>query len=154
MVNSTETKDTTMKAIRKTWQLVAKCQNQGWFARTHEALLPSEPNPLYRIPAGLDLRVSAPGIHNAHATLTFTQRGDVIVSSKGKTFPLGSLAGKTVVRGWIITGLRLRGALRFPDQDLILMVPDREDIPYLIRVLVSKAEAGTESDTLAQALAA
>lgn len=139
-----------MKAFQKTWQAIAACQNYGWFTPTQKTSFPSEPNPLYRIPAGFDLRVSAPGIHNERATLGFTNQGEALVKCKGKTFALGALAGKTVERGWIITGLRLRGALHFPEHNLTLMVPDREDIPYLLRVLVPK----TESVSLPQALAA
>lgn len=133
---------TAMKSgIRRTWEAAAARQNRGFFACTGTSTVSPQRDPLYRIPKGLDLRVSGAGFHNAPAELGFTSCGEAYVQVGTQTLPLGALGQQAVETGWIITGLRLRGALRFPQSDLVLMVPDREDLPYLLRVLVPASEA-------------
>lgn len=127
--------------LRRTWEAAASRQNRGFFACTGTSTISPQRNPLYRIPKGLDLRASGPGFHNASATLDFNSAGEAFVQVGTQTFTLGALANEAVETGWIITGLRLRGALRFPKSELVLMVPDREDLPYLLRVLVPASEA-------------
>ena len=120
---------------KRLWSALAAHQNMGFFTRRALAQVPTSGNPQVRLPQGLDLRASGPGFHNQPAHLALLVSGEAFLQVSGTTIVLGTLAQRFVESGWIVTGLRLRGALRFPEQQVVLMVPDREDLPYLLQVL-------------------
>ena len=118
------------------------------------SLLSANPNSLYRLPNGLDLRASGPDFHNHPATLGFSTSGEAFLKTKEKIVLLGSLTDQRVELGWTITGFRLRGALRLPKRNLVLTIPDREDLPYLLRALLPTPESSAASLAAPTALVA
>jgi hypothetical protein len=128
---------------KRVWEALAARQNRGVFAAQQHVEIPTQADPRTHIPQGLDLRASGPGFNNLPAKFEVTPSGEAQVTVAGKTIALGVLASQKVETGSMITGLRLRGALRFAEQQLVLLVPDREDIPYLLRTLAPRAATTT-----------
>jgi hypothetical protein len=122
------------------WATAAAKQNVGVFHKTEVSRIPMMADGRVSVPKRLDLRASGLGFHNLPVTLGFTENGAAFLQIDNRTVLLGNLAGSEVETGWIVTGLRLRGAVRFSNR-VVLIVPDREDIPYLLRVLVAKAKS-------------
>jgi hypothetical protein len=121
---------------RKIWRALAAHQNQGVFTHCAYQAVPAQGDPRVRLPQGLDLRASGPGFANQPARLELSASGEALVHVAGKVIALGNLAQKHVETGWMVTGLRLRGAIRVTQSQVVLLVPDREDLPYLMRTLV------------------
>lgn len=126
---------------KRLWSALATHQNRGFFAPCTAQQVPAQGDPRVRLPQGLDLRASGPGFDNEPAQLAVTSSGEAVLHVAGSTIALGALAQKSVETGWMVTGLRLRGAIRFAQSKVVLMVPDREDVPYLLRVLAPQAAA-------------
>lgn len=139
---------------KRLWGALATHQNRGFFAAAQPVQLPSHADPRVHLPEGLDLRASGPGFDNCPARFSLSESGEAQVTVAGKTLSLGNLGGQTIEQGWMITGLRLRGAVRFAAQELVLLVPDREDLPYLLRALSPRREAPVQALSYRRALAA
>jgi hypothetical protein len=133
---------------------LATHQNRGFFTHRGQVQVPAQGNPRVCLPQGLDLRASGPGFHNQPTRLTLSHSGEAVLHMAEQTIVLGPLSQRVVEQGWIITGLRLRGALRFTESGVVLMVPDREDLPYLLQVLTPRATANADFLPRNQALAA
>lgn len=139
---------------KQLWRTLAARQNRGHFAPQRQVQVSAFADPQVRLPQGLDLRASGPGFDNLPARFEVSPSGEAVVQIEGQTLSLGSLAGQSVETGWMITGLRLRGAVRFESSQVVLLVPDREDIPYLLRVLAPQAAAPARAVPYQRVLAA
>ena len=136
---------------RQLWGALATHQNRGFFTPCAQQELPAQGDPCVRLPQGLDLRASGPGFANLPARLELAPTGEALLHVAGSTIGLGQLAQQRVETGWMVTGLRLRGAIRFNQRHVVLLVPDREDLPYLLRVLVPAAAVSTPALPLQRA---
>ncbi|WP_394796472.1 hypothetical protein [Armatimonas sp.] len=126
---------------KQLWRVLAAHQNKGFFTPCASQQVPAQGDPHVRLPQGLDLRASGPGFDNQPAHLEMASSGETTLYVAGTIVHLGLLSQQRVETGWMITGLRLRGAIRFGQSAVTLMVPDREDVPYLLRALAPQAAA-------------
>ncbi len=134
-----------ISSAKRLWATLGTYQDVGWFASRGILQVPASGDPHVRLPNGMDLRASGPGFHNQPAQLELLPSGEALLRTNGKVIRLGMLSQRVIESGWIITGLRLRGALRFAESQVVLMVPDREDIPYLLRVLSPCAPSSVQA---------
>ena len=139
---------------QRLWAALAARQNLGFFVRSGKVQVTHYGSSQVRLPEGMDLRVSGPGLHNRPARFMLNASGEALLHLENTTILLGALAQQTLETGEMITGLRLRGALRFPKHDIVLMVSDREDLPYLLQVLSPHAPASSRNQRCYTALAA
>ncbi|WP_309707111.1 hypothetical protein [Armatimonas sp.] len=139
---------------KRLWAALAARQNIGFFVRSQEVQVPHYGSAQVCLPEGMDLRVSGQGLHNQPARLTLSTSGEAFLHLENATILLGALAQQSVETGEMITGLRLRGAVRFPKHGIVLMVPDREDLPYLLQVLAPRAPASSRNQRYHTALVA
>jgi hypothetical protein len=139
---------------KRLWATLAAKQNIGFFVRSGEAQVPHYGSSQVHLPEGMDLRVSGAGRHNQPARFALNASGEATLHLEDTTILLGALAQQSVEVGEIVTGLRLRGAVRFPKHGIVLMVPDREDLPYLLQVLTPRAPAASQTRFYPTAIAA
>jgi hypothetical protein len=139
---------------KQLWHSLATHQNRGIFTAQQQVQVPAHADPRVRLPQGLDLRASGPGFDNLPARFEIAPTGEASVVVGERSIALGDLSCQSIETGWMITGLRLRGAVRFSAQKVILLVPDREDVPYLLRVLAPHAAAPAQALPYRQVLAA
>lgn len=140
--------------VKRLWAALAAQQNLGFFVRSGETQVPSYGSSHVHLPEGMDLRVSGAGLHNRPARFALNASGEATLHLENTTLVLGTLAQQPVEVGEIITGLRLRGAVRFPKHGIVLMVPDREDLPYLLQVLTPRAPAASQTRSYSTSIAA
>ena len=140
--------------VKRLWAALAARQNIGFFIRSGEVQVPYYGSSQVRLPEGMDLRVSGQGLHNQPARFALNASGEAFLHLENATIMLGALAQQSVETGEMITGLRLRGAVRFPKHNIVLMVPDREDLPYLLQVLSPRAPASSRNRRYHTALSA
>ena len=139
---------------KRLWAALAARQNLGFFVRSGETQVPHYGSSHVCLPEGMDLRVSGAGLHNQPARFALNASGEATLHLESTTILLGTLAQQSIETGEIITGLRLRGAVRFPKHGIVLMVPDREDLPYLLQVLTPHAPAASQTRFYPTAIAA